>query len=78
MIFDTDTVTDSSKFYLTGTKSFDTMSGADDSTKVSWGSQYDNTTVPGSWNSAASVPEPTSGLLLILGVAGLALRRKQK
>ena len=28
--------------------------------------------------SAAPVPEPTSGLLLLLGVAGLALRRKQK
>ena len=28
----------------------------------------------GSWSS---VPEPTSGLLLLLGVAGLALRRKQ-
>ena len=27
----------------------------------------------GTWN----VPEPTSGLLLLLGVAGLALRRKQ-
>lgn len=26
----------------------------------------------------AAVPEPTSGLLLLLGVAGLALRRKQK
>ena len=35
-----------------------------------------------SWTSIASssgdVPEPTSGLLLLLGVAGLALRRKQK
>lgn len=28
--------------------------------------------------TVASVPEPTSALLLILGVAGLALRRKQK
>lgn len=28
--------------------------------------------------AAADVPEPTSGLLLLLGVAGLALRRKQK
>jgi hypothetical protein len=27
---------------------------------------------------ASAVPEPTSGLLLLLGVAGLALRRKQK
>ena len=33
----------------------------------------------GSWNyTANAVPEPTSGLLLLLGVAGLALRRKQK
>ena len=31
------------------------------------------------WASVPSdVPEPTSGLLLLLGVAGLALRRKQK
>lgn len=28
--------------------------------------------------TASAVPEPTSGLLLLLGVAGLALRRKQK
>ena len=28
--------------------------------------------------SFGAVPEPTSGLLLLLGVAGLALRRKQK
>ena len=31
-----------------------------------------------SYQSFASVPEPTSGLLLLLGMAGLALRRKQK
>ena len=30
----------------------------------------------GNW-TAVSVPEPTSGLLLLLGMAGLALRRKQ-
>ena len=29
-----------------------------------------------SWNSAA-VPEPTSGLLMLVGLAGLALRRKR-
>ena len=29
------------------------------------------------WVSTSSVPEPTSGLLLLLGVAGLALRRKR-
>ena len=29
------------------------------------------------WYQAAAVPEPTSGLLLLLGMAGLALRRKR-
>jgi hypothetical protein len=29
------------------------------------------------WYSASAVPEPTSGLLLLLGVAGLALKRKR-
>lgn len=30
------------------------------------------------WTEAAGTPEPTSGLLLLLGGAMLALRRKQK
>ena len=29
------------------------------------------------WTSASSVPEPTSGLLMLLGIAGLALRRRR-
>ena len=33
-----------------------------------------NTTATGGWQA---VPEPTSGLLLLLGVAGLALKRKR-
>ena len=31
----------------------------------------------GWYSSAAAVPEPTSGLLMLLGMAGLALRRKR-
>lgn len=30
-----------------------------------------------SWSTASSVPEPTSGLLMLIGMAGLALRRKR-
>ena len=29
------------------------------------------------WSAASSVPEPTSGLLMLIGMAGLALRRKR-
>ena len=36
-----------------------------------------DTAGPSSWTATVAVPEPTSGLLLILGVAGLALRRRR-
>ena len=44
---------------------------------IGFGNMATATQAAGAW-AAADVPEPTSGLLLLLGVAGLALRRKQK
>ena len=40
------------------------------------GDQFGSNALTGGWTTA-SVPEPTSGLLLLLGMAGLALKRKR-
>ena len=40
-------------------------------------SDWQTMTAGGGGGGSGGVPEPTSGLLLLLGVAGLALRRKQ-
>ena len=36
-----------------------------------------DTSAPLGWTITANVPEPTSGLLMLLGMAGLALRRRR-
>ena len=72
-------VADFSKFegnYLlaTGTSG----QGTNPMTGDTWAQFNDGTAYgAGDWSTMAAVPEPTSGLLLLLGVAGLALRRKQ-
>jgi len=61
-------ITDGDKTFTSSTKAITAQ--ASDTASIKFGSQAGN-----AWQS---VPEPTSGLLLILGLAGLALRRKQK
>ena len=62
-------------FFMTTSKNA-TVSGGTDNTGLTFGSQKNATMVTGgAWTSTAA-PEPTSGLLLLLGVAGLALKRK--
>ena len=49
-------------------------------TEVGFGSQKSATNVASGWNAVGggAIPEPTSGLLLLVGAGMLALRRKQK
>ena len=74
VIFDGATIADSTKFYTTQEMDFTTLAG-DNAVQVKFGSQKVDSTVAGNWTEVA--PEPTSGLLLLLGVAGLALRRRR-
>ena len=52
-----------------------TFTSASGAKALGWGDQTSYTQGAGKWTST-SVPEPTSGLLMLLGMAGLALRRK--
>ena len=83
-VFDTATITDSSKYYLTEAKDLTTYSGTS-SQSLKFGSQSTASQAAGAWSSVKASepeppidsPEPTSGLLMIIGAAGLALRRKR-
>ena len=75
VIFDTATITDASNFYVTEVKSFNTYSGTEVQ-QVKWGDQESASSAGGAWH-AVNVPEPTSGLLMLVGLAGLALRRRR-
>ena len=53
------------------------LSGLGSTIGDSFSADLDLMAKPASQGYTAAVPEPTSGLLLILGMAGLALRRKR-
>ncbi len=65
---------DNSAASYTATKSIEL---ANNSTGKNWLFGNQSTNLANNQFEIGNVPEPTSGLLLLLGVAGLALRRKQ-
>ena len=69
IIFNSDDVSTATHYMITSEKTV--VFGASASTAQT------ATLSPGTWTAIAPVPEPTSGLLLLLGMAGLALKRKR-
>ena len=64
------TITDGDYVYTS--KTVNKSAQATSTTLIAFGS------APGTWSGGSSpIPEPTSGLLMLLGMAGLALRRKR-
>lgn len=74
IVLNSGTLADATGFAVS-TKATATVDSALD-TLVAFGSMANATKNTSSWTAVAA-PEPTSGLLLLLGVAGLALKRKR-
>ena len=77
VIFDTEAITDASKFYVTtasaAAQTYDNSAGTTRTFGI--GAQTASAT-SSNWHSV-SVPEPTSGLLMLVGLGALALRRRR-
>ncbi len=74
VIFDTDTVGGASSFYVMTAGATIPNSG---NKNIAFGAQDVASSATGAWHKVAAVPEPTSALLMLLGMAGVALKRKQ-
>ena len=76
IVFNADSIADATHYMVVG------GAEADGSFKLSFGTATANQTASlnassATWTATGAVPEPTSGLLMLLGMAGLALRRKR-
>ena len=72
--FKVTTTYDSKEYTFTAAKSATALETG--TATIAFGNLATASQAAGAWTTAA-VPEPTSGLLLVLGMAGLALKRKR-
>lgn len=80
VVFDSDTLTSgSTKYAVVSEASTLTQSPSATAANITFvaGNQATFLNNASNWQSYGAVPEPTSGLLMLLGMAGLALRRKR-
>lgn len=75
VVVDSTDLTSAENYFLVsgGATKTATFTSATGMKMLAWGDQTSYTQGAGKWTA---VPEPTSGLLMLLGMAGLALRRK--
>lgn len=76
VIFDGATIADSTQYYVTAAKNLGTSAG-DSNASIAFGTQKTLSQNAANWTAIETIPEPTSGLLMLLGMAGLALRRRR-
>lgn len=76
VLFNAATVADATKMYVTETMDSTFPQAQGLAADASFGDLVGTQSASG-WQSTTAVPEPTSGLLLLIGMAGLALRRRR-
>lgn len=79
VVFDTDSVTADSNYYITTASGNVKTPAAGTSNKASFtiANQATASGGEGAWTSVTPTPEPTSGLLLLIGIGAMALRRRR-